>query len=69
MKRTEEQKLGKGSRVVYRGFEMIVTGVATELSRGLPRVVALAWPEQPERTVYDRIYARFCRLPQQEALR
>lgn len=62
MTRQQEQRIGTGARVMYRGFEMVVAGVATVLEKGLPRVLSLAWPERPATIVYPRVVARFCTL-------
>ncbi len=62
MTRAEELKVGRGDRVRYRGFDMVVESVATRLQRGLPRVLDLAWPEQPDKPVYRSIMARMVTL-------
>lgn len=62
MKDTETRKLSKGDRVKYRWLPMVVVNTAFALAKGMPVVVDLAWPEQPDVIVYRSIMARFCTL-------
>lgn len=61
MTKAEESKVGRGARVRYHGWDMVVESVATRLAPGLPRVLDLAWPHAPDRAVYRSILARFCK--------